>query len=110
MKFECPEMEYVKIGKPLLATNQTARPVEVGTAFTFKQDGKYLVTVRGNKVIIENGLNRKHGKWLQDCDYHFRCSVCGDRFVISNGNPLDIANGWNFCPNCGAKMDGDENS
>lgn len=44
------------------------------------------------------------GKWVQDCDYHFRCSVCGDRYVVSNGNPLDIANGWNFCPNCGADM------
>ena len=44
------------------------------------------------------------GKWVQDCDYHFRCSVCGDRYVVSNGNPLDVANGWNFCPNCGAEM------
>lgn len=44
------------------------------------------------------------GKWIQDCDYHFRCSICGDRWIISNGNPLDVANGWNFCPNCGADM------
>jgi hypothetical protein len=54
-----------------------------------------------------------HGKWVQDCDYHFRCSVCGDRYVVSNGNPLDAANGWNFCPNCGADMRevlGDDNS
>ena len=45
------------------------------------------------------------GKWVQDCDYHFRCSVCGDRYVVSNGNPSDAANGWNFCPNCGALME-----
>ena len=44
------------------------------------------------------------GTWVQDCDYHFRCSVCGDRRIVSNGNPLDVANGWNFCPNCGADM------
>ena len=44
------------------------------------------------------------GKWLQDCDYHFRCSVCGDRWTVSNGNPLDLSNGWNYCPNCGADM------
>lgn len=47
----------------------------------------------------------KRGKWVQDCDYHFRCSICGDRWIISNGNPLDVANGWNFCSNCGAMME-----
>ena len=46
------------------------------------------------------------GKWIKDCDYHFRCSVCGDRWTVSNGNPVDAANGWNYCPNCGAKMEG----
>ena len=50
------------------------------------------------------------GEWLQDCDYHFRCSICGDRWTVSNGNPLDISNGWNYCPNCGAQMiRGDDN-
>ncbi|MBO5967319.1 MAG: hypothetical protein J6S14_02340 [Clostridia bacterium] len=44
------------------------------------------------------------GKWIKDCDYHFRCSVCGDRWVVSNGKPLDIVNGWSYCPNCGADM------
>lgn len=45
------------------------------------------------------------GKWMQDCDYHFRCSACGDRWTVSNGIPLDVSNGWNFCPNCGAMME-----
>lgn len=46
-----------------------------------------------------------HGRWIQDCDYHFRCSICGDRWIVSDGNPLDVANGWRFCPYCGARMD-----
>lgn len=46
----------------------------------------------------------KRGKWIEDCGYHFRCSICGDRWVVSNGHPLDVANGWNYCPNCGAKL------
>ena len=44
------------------------------------------------------------GEWIEDCGYHYRCSICGDRWVVSNGNPLDVANGWNYCPNCGADM------
>ena len=47
------------------------------------------------------------GNWIQDCDYHFRCSACGDRWTVSNGHPLDVTNGWNFCTNCGADMRGE---
>ena len=54
--------------------------------------------------VPSHGRPVVRGKWLQDCDYHFRCSVCGDRWTVSNGNPLDISNGWNYCPNCGADM------
>lgn len=30
-----------------------------------------------------------------------RCSVCGSAFLENDGR-------WNFCPNCGAKMDGEK--
>ena len=59
-------------------------------------------------VIDKLSKERKKGEWIQDCDYHFHCSVCGDRRVVSNGNPLDVANGWNYCPNCGADMRGND--
>lgn len=38
----------------------------------------------------------KHGHWIEDNEF-FRCSECGllTDFRLSN-----------FCPNCGAKMDG----
>lgn len=55
-----------------------------------------------------NAVVVRHARWIKDCDFHFRCSVCGDRWVISNGNPLNKAYGWNFCPNCGARMDGED--
>ena len=55
----------------------------------------------------------RHGKWIPKFNgqfkggaYWYDCSVCG-RIVpdVRNG-------GWNYCPNCGARMatmDGDEN-
>ena len=111
MEFECPEMTHVKIGEPLFVINQTARPVEVGTAITFKQDGKYLVTVRGNEVIVEKRLNRKTGVWIGEGDGYadgsmvydtWSCSSCGMRFEEWEEEPT-----WNFCPNCGADMRGE---
>mgnify|MGYP001086133498 CR=1 FL=1 len=47
----------------------------------------------------------KHGKWIYvdgDVGYNvYRCSKCGE--VIS----LDEEKIYNYCPNCGAKMDGE---
>ena len=51
----------------------------------------------------------RYGRWIPDFGgkfkggaYWFRCSMCG-RIVpnVRNG-------GWNYCPHCGAKMEGAE--
>ena len=43
-----------------------------------------------------------HGRWIEQEKYTFGtmydCSICGDR-ILDNGHS------WNYCPNCGAKMD-----
>lgn len=47
-----------------------------------------------------------HGRWIEDEGegYHgIHCLRCG--FSIPYGN---VRMGYNFCPNCGAKMDGEE--
>ena len=44
-----------------------------------------------------------HGRWIEQEKYTFGvmydCSICGDR-ILDNGHS------WNYCPNCGAIMDG----
>ena len=111
MEFERPEIAYVKTGEPLLVINQTARPVEIGTAITFKQDGKYLVTVRGNEVIVEKRLNRKTGVWIGEGDGYadgnmvydmWYCGSCGCRFDEWEEKPK-----WDYCPVCGSYNGGD---
>jgi len=45
-----------------------------------------------------------HGEWVWEdsvCSPR-TCSVCKQKFYIGRG--------WNFCPNCGATMDGKEQS
>ena len=43
-----------------------------------------------------------HGRWIEQEKYTFGtmydCSICGER-ILDNGHS------WNYCPNCGAKMD-----
>lgn len=47
----------------------------------------------------------RHGEWLpQLCSYGtFKCSICGWCIPYSEDSTLDARN---FCPNCGARMDG----
>lgn len=44
-----------------------------------------------------------HGKWIEQEKYTFGtmydCSICDNR-ILDNGHS------WNYCPNCGARMDG----
>ena len=44
-----------------------------------------------------------HGRWIEDHDY-LKCPECGV-MVKWDFTFFDIGD-WNFCPNCGAKMDG----
>ena len=43
-----------------------------------------------------------HGRWIEQEKYTFGtmydCSICNNR-ILDNGHS------WNYCPNCGAKMD-----
>lgn len=53
-------------------------------------------------------VEAKHGKWVEQEDFlgdtYYDCSCCGESFCLIEGTPTD--NMYNFCPNCGAKMDG----
>lgn len=47
----------------------------------------------------------RHGRWIEQEQYTFGvmydCSICNNR-ILDNGHS------WNYCPNCGAKMDGED--
>lgn len=51
----------------------------------------------------------RHGRWILEREpdgkpYCFHCSVCDDDFHY-----IGIVTASDYCPNCGAKMDGDKN-
>lgn len=52
----------------------------------------------------------QHGEWiLNPCNLYndatWVCSVCENEWVLIDGTPLD--NQMNYCPKCGARMDGE---
>lgn len=51
----------------------------------------------------------KRGKWIDDNQFHWyraSCSECGYKRVTDI--KAEKWNGWKYCPNCGAKMEGVE--
>ena len=48
----------------------------------------------------------QHGRWIGDHDY-LKCPECSV-MVKRDFTFFDIGD-WNYCPNCGARMDGAEN-
>ena len=61
------------------------------------------------KVLVLPSVQpeRKKGKWIVTDDgwdgEYFVCSVCGCPWKIIEGTPK-----MNYCPNCGAKMEGEQ--
>ena len=54
--------------------------------------------------------DRPQGKWKTvegyDGDEYYECSNCGEPWVLTTGTPEE--NNMNFCPNCGADMQGNK--
>ena len=48
----------------------------------------------------------KTGHWIEKEDFngdtYYDCSECGESFCLIDGTPTD--NLYNFCPNCGCRM------
>ena len=63
-----------------------------------------LILERINEQPTIDAVQVVHGEWIWEdsvCSPR-TCSVCKQKFYIGRG--------WNFCPNCGARMDGKEYS
>ena len=67
----------------------------------------YGVTVQkcklGDKIYQTDVAPVRHGRWVKQDKYAFGtfydCSICDNRI-------LDTGHSWNYCPNCGCRMDG----
>lgn len=111
--------EYIERTEELmLAMNAGARAIEntkryhgaVYTKDVFSESPQEIPYLQAAKVLRETSdapaddvAPVVHGRWIEDHDY-LKCPECGV-MVKWDFTFFDIGN-WNYCPNCGAKMDG----
>ena len=86
--------------------------LRLATALSEFDEGGWEMRVSAVKVDdlqnipAEDAKPVRHGKWIEK-PYLFGttkyCSCCGDNYGMPHGV-------FNFCPNCGAKMDLEENT
>ena len=110
--------EYIERTEELvLALNAGARAIEntqryhgaVYTRDVFSGSPQEIPYLQAAKVLREvsdapaaDVAPVVHGRWIEDHDY-LKCAKCGV-MVKWDFTFFDIGN-WNYCPNCGAKMD-----
>ncbi len=96
--------EWLKDYKRLLEQEPITDRIEYGT------DGNaYRLTVSNGKEFKQEP---KTGRWIEkdgyDGDTYYDCSECGESWTTIEGTPWN--NGMKYCPNCGAKMESEENN
>ena len=61
-----------------------------------------------NAIPAADVVEVVHGRWISDeADVLFHCSEC-EAQISTSWDYDDLR--WNYCPNCGAKMDGKEHN
>ena len=113
--------EYIERTEELmLAMNAGARAIEntrryhgaIYTKDVFLESPQEIPYLQAAKVLREvsdapaaDVAPVVHGRWVEKEKYTFGimydCSLCENR-ILDNGHT------WNYCPNCGAKMDLEE--
>lgn len=98
-RLECHIAKAVYFGVDNIPTGKDS-----SSAFEFLRGYERGATETANIVlgmIPVDAVEVVHGRWIPCTNGGYHCSVCDKRF----GFVFDK----NYCPNCGAKMDGDGN-
>lgn len=61
----------------------------------------------GETMYIDTVAPVRHGRWIYGEDIDIQCSVCGAD-ALTKGDYRQTRS--NYCPNCGARMDGEESN
>ena len=100
------EKEYIDLEETVTALKRNSQKYFSSFHKGYVQAIEDLADIPAAKVApVRHGHWIEQENWALD-DYYYTCSACGTEWVTIEGTPEE--NGMDFCPNCGAKMDGKE--
>lgn len=105
----------VNVGESVVFENKTDSNFDVSTGIVFHKSGIYEVSILGNHTIVSKVTEPKIGKWINehwDGDSNFRIDGRGNCWFVrecSNCHEEIKGKPTKYCPNCGAKMEGEKN-
>ena len=81
------------------------------------EDNPYVLSIRQavREIPAADAAPVKHGRWVEteeEICWHtenaVECSECGESYILDEWGYDEFKRFMNFCPNCGAKMDKEE--
>lgn len=75
---------------------------------TMLENGKFDCLMNENRAINTSAdvAQVRHGRWKASGGL-LECQNCGEIYSTLGGNE---GKAWNYCPDCGARMDGDSDA
>ena len=68
------------------------------------ESNKFLASMSLADVPAVDAMEVVHGHWYKAPHHPYRCSCCGEMALLDMYGESHCRS--NYCPNCGAKMDG----
>ena len=97
-EFSGGEEKLVRENEPIVFENKTDSSFDVGMGVIFHKSGIYEVSILGNRTTVSKVAERKTGKWIQNDDGTYSCSLCQSRI------PEEQYYYARFCLYCGADL------
>ena len=108
---KCPEINMQAEMKSDLISREKAFDV-LSEYYHHRLESQHFALKEALSRVPSAEPERKHGRWLPDntCVYETRfiCSSCNESMVIPTIGFTKYKPIWDFCPNCGADMRGEQ--
>lgn len=74
---------------------------------TMRYENPEICTAEINNIPVADVAPVVHGKWEKSQDFivAIKCGACGEDILLDYSEQYEE---WSFCPYCGARMDGTE--
>ena len=96
--------EYVELGEIISVLKQRYDRLS-GLRPDFYAGYMAVVKIIEQETRTEDVAPVVHGRWKWDTEDVYECSNCGEK---SHVKEVMGQAAWDFCPNCGCRMDGEE--